>query len=419
MRKFYSLAKSRLIAIAMMLVAIPSALAYQVEIDGIYYNKIDNATVEVTYKESSGNSYSGDIVIPSQITVNGNSYNVTSVSENAFSRCDELTSVVIPNSVTTLGINTMFNSQKLQKVVIGNSIKELPFGMCADCVKLSSVTLGESVTSTGSNAFKGCTSLESIILPQSVTNIEGYSFAQSGLVSIVIPDAVKNIGSAAFFECYSLSTVKMSANVEYIDINAFNGCSKLTALELPNTITTIRLGALNGSGVKSVVIPEKLEYLEDGVIRNCTQLESVTLPKNLSSIYQYNFNDCGNIKTIKCYNPVPPTLANSKFTDSEYFNATVYVPASSVTAYQNADGWKTFWNIKPLEETGIDDTEITNDNLVNVLGHVINVTSPEVVNVYTLNGVNIYHGIGNSAIEVESGIYIVKVGDVVVKVVVR
>ena len=81
-----------------------SALAEKVEVDGIYYNLDENnKTAEVTYKNEEFNSYSGDIIIPKSITVNASNYNVTAIGYNALRECRGLTSVTIPNSVTSIG----------------------------------------------------------------------------------------------------------------------------------------------------------------------------------------------------------------------------------------------------------------------------------------------------------------------------
>ena len=128
-----------------------STSASAVKIDGIYYNIFfSDETAGVTSGEEK---YSGEVVIPSSITVEGKEYKVKYIRESAFSDCSGLTSVTIPNSVT--------------------SIREYAF---VNCSGLTSVTIGNSVTSIGDFAFKYCSGLTSIIIPNSVTSIGEYAF---------------------------------------------------------------------------------------------------------------------------------------------------------------------------------------------------------------------------------------------------
>ena len=84
-----------------------SALAYDVKIDGIYYNlNSEGKTAEVTY---GGENYRGEVVIPSSITVEGQEYPVASIGISAFYNCSSLTSITIPNSVTSIGWEAFFN----------------------------------------------------------------------------------------------------------------------------------------------------------------------------------------------------------------------------------------------------------------------------------------------------------------------
>ena len=121
-----------------------SALAYDVVIDGICYNlNSEYKTAEVT----SGEYYSGEVVIPSSITVEGKEYTVTSIRNSAFYECSSLTSVTIPNSVTSIGNYAFYNCSRLTSVTIPNSVTSIGEWAFRDCRGLKSVTIGNSVTS--------------------------------------------------------------------------------------------------------------------------------------------------------------------------------------------------------------------------------------------------------------------------------
>ena len=100
--------------------------AYDVEIDGIYYNLVEEAkTAEVTYKTSSEASYSGNIVIPSSVMFNGVEYSVTNIGRKAFYKCTDLTSINIGNSVTSIGVDAFGGCNGLKKIIIGKSVTSI------------------------------------------------------------------------------------------------------------------------------------------------------------------------------------------------------------------------------------------------------------------------------------------------------
>ena len=167
--------KSLLATLAMLLCAI-SASAHDFYMYGIYYNITDSEklTVEVTYRGSSPtSSYSGDVVIPETVTYGSKTYSVTSIGDRAFYYyCTSLTSVTIPNSVTSIGNSAFY-----------------------DCSCLTSATIGNSVTSIGISAFRDCSSLTSVNIPNSVTSIGNYAFSGCSLKTMLIGTGVLSIGS--------------------------------------------------------------------------------------------------------------------------------------------------------------------------------------------------------------------------------
>ena len=109
-----------------------SASAYDVKIDGIYYNLISKAkTAEVTY---GGEAYSGEVVIPNSITSEGQEYTVASIGSCAFRSCSGLTSVTIPNSVTSIGVEAFRSCSGLTSITIPNSVTSIGDYAFSDCI---------------------------------------------------------------------------------------------------------------------------------------------------------------------------------------------------------------------------------------------------------------------------------------------
>ena len=105
---------------------------------------------------------------------------------------------------------------------------------------LTSVTIPEGVTSIGDSAFCGCRSLTSVTLPESVTSIGNYAFEGcSSLTSVTIPEGVTSIGSSAFIDCQSLTSVTIPESVTSIGSSAFSSCVSLTSVTLPQGVTSI------------------------------------------------------------------------------------------------------------------------------------------------------------------------------------
>ena len=198
--------KMMAVLLALVAVLVPSgAMAYDLVADGIYYNvNEDGTTLSVTYETSSGGSYSGDIVIPDQVTHDGVTREVTAIGDSAFYACQWMTSVSLPSTVTTIE----------------------DYGFYA-CTGLTSIALPEAVTTVGNLAFSFCTGLTSIDFPEAVTSIGDYSFYScTGLVDLVIPNTVTHLGYGAFVFCDGLQSVVIGSSVDMMWY-VFWGCDNL------------------------------------------------------------------------------------------------------------------------------------------------------------------------------------------------
>ena len=169
-----------------------------------------------------------------------------------------------------------------------------------------------NVTIIGPNAFQNCTDLNSVPIPNSVTTIGGYAFEGcSSLTSVTIPNSVTNIGDFAF-----------------------SGCA-FTSLTIPNSVTTIGAYAFGG----------------------CANLSTVTIGNSIVSISSHAFSYCPNFTDVMCLAETIPTAVSDIFQESNIENATLHVPAASLSAYQTTEPWSSFKEIVALAENDTDDSD--------------------------------------------------------------
>ena len=183
------------------------------------------------------NIYDGLPVKKIQFTYSGNS---DSNIPDSFNNRDKITTITIPDSVTSIGDSAFRDCTSLTSITIPDSVTSIGSYAFRDCDSLISITIPDSVTSIGSYAFAGCTSLTSITTPDSVTSIGDSAFAVcTSLISITIPDSVTSIGDYAFSYCYSLTSITIPDSVTSIGSYAFCDCDSLTSITIPNSVTSI------------------------------------------------------------------------------------------------------------------------------------------------------------------------------------
>ena len=231
---------------------------------------------------------------------------VTSIGWGAFCYCSSLTSITIPNSVTSIGWYAFDGCTSLTSLTIPNSVTSIGYAAFSSCSSLTSVTIPNSVTSIGDEAFYKCSSLTSVAIPDGVTSIGNSAFYDcSSLTSITIPNSVKSIGSFAFYDCSSLTSVTIGNSVESIGYAAFSSCSSLTSVTIPNSVTSIGSSAFEGcNSLASVTIPNGVRYIEHGTFYECSKLKSIIIPEGVEGIGYEAFYNCSSLTSITIPNSV-------------------------------------------------------------------------------------------------------------------
>ena len=303
-----------LLLLAILLPAL--ATAHDFEVDGIYY-KINGNEATVTFKGRYCNSfydeYSGSVVIPATVTYNETTYPVTSIDALAFFWCTEMTSIVIPNSLTEIGQEAFARCPGLANIVVesGNPrydsrnncnaiIETTDNTLIVGC---KNTTIPNSVTAIGHFAFEGCTEMTSIVIPNSVTEIGFYAFEScTELTSVYIPNSVTEIGDWAFYFCSGLTSIDIPNSVTEIGYGAFDSCTGLTSINLGNSVTSIGDWAFDKcERLTSIDIPNSVTKIGDGAFYYCDGLTNIVIPNSVTSIGDSAFYDCWRLKDVYCY----------------------------------------------------------------------------------------------------------------------
>ncbi len=303
------------------------------EVYGDYeYIVIRDGTVKIT--DYTGNAT--ELEIPAEI----DGKKVTVIGRSAFSECEELTSVTIPEGVTIIGICAFSNCSSLQTLNIAKSVRIIENAAFSDCTDLTSVVIPDGVEIIKHGAFSDCSSLRSVTLSDSVQIVETYAFLNCPFKTIVIPDTVLGVQQEAFSKGVKFICGRRTVGERYAKVYGLDYTYALDdETPIPDDKEIIQSGDylyenLNEGTVSvfrylgndiEVFIPDKLDektvvaigekafydriitsvHIPDGVSRvgasafeKCERLESIRFPLNLREISERAFSECRRLKTI-------------------------------------------------------------------------------------------------------------------------
>ena len=167
-----------------------------------------------------------------------------------------------------------------------------------------------------------------------VTFIRNNAFEYcSNLTSITIPNSVTSIGELAFSHCNSLKNISIHNSVTSIEKNAFWGCSSLKSITIPDSVTSIERCAFAGcSSLKSITIPNSVTSIDSHAFWGCSSLTSITIPDSVTSIESWAFEGCSSLTSITIPNSVT-SIGEGAFYDCSSLTS-ITIP-NSVTSIRN------------------------------------------------------------------------------------
>ena len=340
-----------------------------------------------------------NLIIPSDITILGNGNNIL----NGSTQSSVSITFDSPSSVTTIN-NFAFLNSNLTSITLPNSLTTINNFAFFNCTGLKNINIPSTVTTFGINPFVGCplTSITtnnnnnnnsnfyidnnngnilytSTRLIKSTINISGSYQILSGiqggininitsiddnafqnctsLTNITLPNTLTTINNNAFFNCTSLTSITLQNGLQTIGIGAFENCTKLTSINIPSTVTTINNFAFfDCTSLTSINIPSTVTTINNNTFENCTSLTNITLPNGLQTIGQSAFFNCTSLTSI--------TLPNGLQTigQSAFFNCTNLTSITLKNGLQTI-GQSAFYNCTKLTSINIPSTvTIINDN---------------------------------------------------------
>ena len=301
--------------------------AYDCEIDGIYYNRLNATEFEVASAPES-HCYKGNVTIPSEVNYKGKTFKIVKIARYAF-HFSEITSISIPNSVEVIDEGAFSDCESLTTINFPDNLKSIGYDALKNCVSLTSITIPNSVTSIGGGLFEGCVSLTSAVIPSSVKTYNGNSL---------------------FNGCKSLTSYKLPYDLDYIGFYEFRKCESLKSITIPKIVNTIYDSAFEGcTSIKSITIPNSVNCILEKVFKGMTALTTI-------------YMECVIPPSFSAYYGAKKIVATAPFDNEHYTWTDLYVPFGSKENYQNAKFWRNFKSIIEYDPSGIVDLKCDSPN---------------------------------------------------------
>ena len=327
-------------------------------------------TVELTGYETKPE---GALTIPATVTNESTEYSVTSIGSRAFSWCSQLTAVTIPEGVATIG-SSAFES----------------------CSSLTEVTIPASAINIGNWVFDHCSALTAIHVAEGNTaysSEDGVLFNKDKTTLVCYP-----IGKTE-------TTYTVPATVTTFTTSAFENCTALAQINLPNSLTDMASRTFYGcTSLKEVTLPDGVTQLMGFNFTDCSALEKVTLPEGITYIGNGAFKNCSALTEMTVLATTPPTLGTDVFLNVNR-DIPVYVPAASLAAYQTAAVWSEFTDLQSISTTGLP-TAVMPES-IRMQGGMLHNPQQLHLTLYDMQGRQVYSG-ADATVSQPAGVYVLR-----------
>lgn len=323
-----------------------SAVANDFLHNGIYYDIEDSELAKVAVSGYT-DAATGEVIIPETVKINGKTFTVTSIKENAFAFARSITAMRLPSTVTLISRGAFLYCSQLRDITIPESVIEIGAEAFDGCSSLASVALPEGVRTIGAGAFMSCSELIALDIPASVTSIgedvvsgckklESITVAEKNLnytsvdgvlynkdvtelivcpagslkKDFRIPETVKSVLAGSFRNVINLNSLMIPASVNQISDSAIMGCQNLVSIAVAddNSVYASDDGILYDKNKTllilcpqaktNVIIPATVITIGNSAFSFCGAITSLNIPESVTSIGTWAFSGCSNLAAV-------------------------------------------------------------------------------------------------------------------------
>ena len=283
---------------------------------------------------------------------------VTLVSGEAFSNLENLEKISLPNSLVTIGPGAFHGNDKLTSVLIPKNVLFIYDKAFSDCTGLTTLVFC-GLTSIYDNAFYYCQALSSItcfsVEPLYCTGLaygDATSEESAKDLPVYVPaESVSKYKAHSSWKMYKILPLSERPNTRIIDTGTAG--AKITWTLDSNGILTIKGSGVMDKWGKPAAAPDGKRHLpaEDSApwYPYLSDIQYIVIESGITTIGDYAFNGCTEVRSITCYAATPPTCGAEAFGGRDT-SIPLYVPESAEVAYKNADQWLDFLDIEPIAE---------------------------------------------------------------------